>query len=147
MEQVLITDHAVTFSVPGKPVGKGRPRVGRGGGHARMFTPEKNVSSENLVGWTAAQAMAGRQVITGPVNVRLHIAMDIPASWSKVKQQRALEGLEHPTTKPDMDNVIKAIFDAMNGVVWKDDVQVIGLSTSKAYGQAPGVRVEVREIA
>ena len=138
---------AIRFMVPGKPVGKGRPRIGKVGRHARMFTPEKTVSYEGLVGWTAAQAMVGRAMVLGPVQVNLSIAMDVPASWSKVKQARALEGREFPTTKPDMDNVIKAIFDALNGVVWKDDVQVVALSTSKTYGAAPGVTVEVWEVA
>ena len=135
----------VTFTVPGKPQGKGRPRVGRVGGFSRMFTPEKTVSYENLIGWTAAQAMAGRTLLLGPVAVSLHIAMEVTASWSKAKQARALAGTESPTTKPDMDNVIKAVFDAINGVVWKDDVQVVQLTTTKAYAAAPGVTVEVAE--
>jgi Holliday junction resolvase RusA-like endonuclease len=138
---------AVRFTVPGKPVGKGRPRIGRVGAHARMFTPEKTVSYEGLVGWTAAQAMAGRSLLLGPVGVAMHIGLDVPASWSKVKQAKALIGQIHPATKPDMDNVVKAIFDALNGVVWKDDVQVVSLSVGKQYAEAPGVFVEVREIA
>lgn len=111
-----------------------------------MFTPEKTVSYEGLVGWTAAQAMAGRPLVLGPVAAEVHIAVDVPASWSKVKQARALAGREWPTTKPDMDNVVKAIFDAINGVVWKDDVQVVHLVCTKGYASAPGVVVEVREI-
>ena len=136
----------VSFTVPGKPIGKGRPRIGKVGGFSRMFTPEKTVNYEGLVGWTAAQAMAGRPLIAGPVSVVLHIAAEIPASWSKAKQARATAGAEFPTTKPDMDNVIKAVFDAMNGVVWKDDVQVVSLKTTKAYALAPCVQVEVKEV-
>lgn len=137
----------ILFTVPGKAVGKGRPRIGRVGSHARMFTPEKTVSYEGLVGWTAAQAMAGRPLILGPVSVCMDIGMDVPASWSKVKQAKALGGEIHPTTKPDMDNVVKAIFDALNGVVWKDDVQVVRLTTGKQYAHTPQVCVEIREIA
>lgn len=133
----------LTFTVPGQAVGKGRPRIGKVGGFSRMFTPEKTVSYESLVGYSAAQAMAGRALIEGPVSVRLHIGVQIPASWSGAKQRRALAGLELPTTKPDIDNVEKAIFDGMNGVVWKDDVQVVDVTKSKRYASVPGVMVEV----
>lgn len=110
-----------------------------------MYTPEKTVSYEGLVGWTAAQAMSGRQMLLGPVSVVLHLNMEVPASWSKAKQKRALSGVERPTTKPDMDNVVKAIFDAINGVVWRDDVQVVSLMATKAYTATPSVYVEIAE--
>jgi Holliday junction resolvase RusA-like endonuclease len=133
----------ITFTIPGQPVGKGRARVGKVGGFSRLYTPEKTVSYESLVGYSAAQAMAGQPLLEGAVSVRLRIEVQIPASWSKVKQQRALAGSEHPTTKPDIDNVEKAVFDGMNGVVWKDDVQVVDVAKSKRYGLTPGVTVEV----
>lgn len=136
----------ITFTIPGQPVGKGRPRVGKVGGFSRLYTPEKTVSYESLVGYSAAQAMAGRPLVDGAVSVRLHIAVQIPASWSKAKQQRALAGQEFPTTKPDIDNVEKAVFDGMNGVVWKDDVQVVEVAKSKRYSLTPGVTVEVQPL-
>lgn len=98
---------------------------------------------ENLVGWTAAQAMAGRPLLLGAVRVSLMIYCAVPASWSKVKQRRALDGLEYPTVKPDIDNVEKAIFDAINGIVWKDDVQVVRVSKEKRYSATPCVQVSI----
>jgi Holliday junction resolvase RusA-like endonuclease len=134
---------AIRFIVPGQPVGKGRPRVGNVGGFSRLYTPEKTVSYENLVGYSAAQAMKGRPLIDSPVSVTLHIGVQIPASWSGAKRRRALAGVELPTTKPDIDNVEKVIFDGMNGVVWKDDVQVVDVCKTKRYSLTPGVSVEV----
>jgi Holliday junction resolvase RusA-like endonuclease len=104
------------------------------------------VSYEGLVGYTAAQAMAGAPLIEGPVQVTLRIDCDIPASWSRIKQWRAREGHIRPTTKPDIDNAIKALFDAMNGVVFKDDVQVVAVSVVKRYAAAPGAQVVVTAI-
>jgi Holliday junction resolvase RusA-like endonuclease len=137
----------VEFFVPGQPVGKGRPRIGRVAGHARMFTPEKTVSYESTVKLFASRAMAGRALIEGAVRVEMLIACQIPASWSQKKQASAAAGGVLPTTKPDVDNVEKALFDAMNGVVWKDDVQVVSVVKDKRYSPLPGVTVTVEEIA
>ncbi|KSC12366.1 RusA family crossover junction endodeoxyribonuclease, partial [Pseudomonas aeruginosa] len=109
----------VMFTVPGEPVGKGRPRIGRVGAHARMFTPAKTANYEGLIAHSGQQAMAGRALFEGPVLVELDIALSIPQSMSKKRKSLALAGGLYPTKKPDMDNVIKAIYDGLNGVVWK----------------------------
>lgn len=132
------------FIVYGAPQGKGRPRVGKIGQHVRMFTPQKTLAYEGLVAHCGAQAMANRPLIDGPVELRLLIDVQIPASWSKKKQAQALAGEVLPTTKPDVDNVIKAIGDGLNGVVWKDDVQITDIITRKRYSEKPQVRVMVR---
>jgi len=108
-----------------------------------MFTPEKTVNYEGLVALAAQQAMAGAALLEGACEVKLRIDCQIPASWSQKKQRAAAAGEIRPTTKPDADNVIKAIFDAMNGVVWKDDVQAVELAVSKRYSMVPGVAVRV----
>lgn len=133
----------ITFTVPGQPYGKGRPRVGTIHGRARMFTPEKTVSYENKVAFVAQQAMAGAALIEGAVDVSLFIVCQIPASWSKKKQAAATAGAVYPTTKPDIDNIEKIIYDAINGVVWKDDVQVVDVRKVKRYGPVPGVSVRI----
>ena len=130
---------AVEFTVPGPPVGKGRPRMAAG----RMYTPAKTASYESLVAYAAAVAMKGRPLFEGACSCTLDIVLPIPASWSRKKQAQALEGGLYPTTKPDKDNVIKAVYDAMNGVVWRDDVQACDGQQTKRYGAVPGVRVRV----
>lgn len=136
----------ITFFVPGQPVGKGRPRIGRVGNHARMFTPAKTVNYEGLVAHAASQAMGGQARIEGPVDVHLHIGCQVPASWSRKKQEQALAGAILPTTKPDIDNIEKAIYDALNGVAWKDDVQVCDVVKRKRYAATPGVRVTIHPV-
>lgn len=134
----------IDFVVYGAPQGKGRPRVGRVGANVRMFTPAKTLAYEGLVAHCGAAAMAGRALIEGPVELRLVIECQVPASWSKRKQAQALAGEILPTTKPDVDNVIKAIGDGLNGVVWRDDVQVTDVITRKRYAEKPQVRVTIR---
>jgi Holliday junction resolvase RusA-like endonuclease len=75
--------------------------------------------------------------------VQLSITMAVPISWSKKKAAAALAGQVLPTRKPDADNVVKAVFDGMNGVVWRDDVQAVDLQLRKRYGTTPGVHVRV----
>lgn len=133
----------LVFVVPGPAIGKGRPRVGKVGNHARLFTPPKTVNYEGLVALAAAQAMQGRPLIEGPVAVSIDISCQIPESWSRRKKQDAVNHVVLPTTKPDIDNVEKALFDAMNGVVWVDDVQVVNVSKRKRYAATPGVRIAV----
>lgn len=133
----------VSFLVPGEPVGKGRPRVGRVGNHARLFTPAKTANYESLIALAAQQAMQGRELIVGPVLMELRISVGIAASWSKKKTAAALMGTVMPTKKPDADNVLKAICDGINGIVFKDDVQVVNVSLSKRFSETPGVSVRV----
>ncbi|MEY4376244.1 MAG: hypothetical protein RJB26_794 [Pseudomonadota bacterium] len=132
----------IEFVVPGQPVGKGRPRVGKRGARAILYTPTKTANYEGLIAHTAQAAMAGRPLIETPVEVRLFIDCQIPASWSQKKQRQALAAEILPTTKPDADNVLKALNDGLNGVVWRDDVQ--DTIMRKRYSATPGLRVQIR---
>ena len=140
----------IEFFVPGTPVGKGRPRAARRGAGVVMFTPEKTAGYEALVAATAAAALAcdalAHQLLDGPLEAVLEMRFPAPASWSKAKRARALAGAEWHTSKPDADNVAKAILDACNGVVFRDDAQVVVLIATKAFSEEPGVRVVIREV-
>lgn len=133
----------ISFTVPGNPQGKQRPRIGKVGQHARMFTPAKTVAYESLVSHAAHQAMDGGALIDQAVHVFMTITCQVPANWSKKKQAAALLQQIRPTTKPDIDNVEKAIFDGCNGVVWRDDVCVVAVTKEKRYGATPGVCVTI----
>ena len=140
----------IEFFVPGTPVGKGRPRAARRGAGVVMFTPGKTADYEALVAATAAAALAcdalAHQLLDGPLEAVLEMRFPAPASWSKAKRARALAGAEWHTSKPDADNVAKAILDACNGVVFRDDAQVVVLIATKAFSEEPGVRVVIREV-
>jgi Holliday junction resolvase RusA-like endonuclease len=134
----------IEFVVPGEPVGKGRPRAFRMGNGVRMHTPENTARYENLVAIAAQQAMAGRAPMGGPVAVEMVLVTAPPASWSQKKRNQALDRMILPTTKPDCDNVLKAIADACNGIVWGDDRQITDVVIRKRYGMRPMARVTVR---
>jgi Holliday junction resolvase RusA-like endonuclease len=131
----------IVFVVPGEPVGKGRPRAFRVGNGVRMHTPDKTARYENLVALSAQESMAGRMPLDGPVAVDMLLITTPPASWSKRKRAQALDGMILPTTKPDCDNVLKAIADACNGIVWGDDKQITDVVIRKRYGVRPMARV------
>ena len=137
----------IEFFVPGAPIGKGRPRAARRGAGVVMFTPEKTAGYEALVAAAASNAMRAEAgpLFTGPLEAVLEMRIPIPASWSKAHKAAALAGIELPTSRPDIDNVAKAILDACNGVVFRDDAQVVMLVATKAFSDETGVRVVIRE--
>lgn len=133
----------ISFTIPGNPVGKGRPRVAMRGGFAQHYTPEKTASYESLVKMAGHQGMGGTPMLLEAVAVVLDICVQIPASWSQRKRERAISGDIQPTTKPDIDNVEKAVFDGLNGIAWKDDVQVVRVTKEKRYSVTPCVQVSI----
>lgn len=137
---------AVAFVIPGEVVGKGRPRFAKRGNFVQAYTPEKTASYENLVKLHAGIAMNARQPIAIAVSCTIAIEVMPPASWSQKKRTAALSGDVHPTSKPDLDNCAKGIFDAMNGIVWIDDKQVVSMTVVKRYGQVARAAVEVRPL-
>ena len=107
----------ITFYIPGNPQGKARPRLGRG----KVYTPKKTVDYESLIKVMAYNAMKRTPLMSGPVYAEINIYMLIPNSWSKKEKKLAEQEIRLPTVKPDLDNIIKVIFDAINGIVYIDD--------------------------
>lgn len=144
---VRSSPQGVVFTVPGVPVGKGRPKFSRHGAHVQVHTPEKTANYENLVKLVAAEAMAGANLLKRPIALHLTMHMPIPESWSKKRKDLAVRGLIGATVKPDLDNVCKAIADAMNGIVYTDDKLIVSATIVKQYGTVPHVAVRVQEYA
>lgn len=135
----------ITFTVWGDPVAQGRPRTAVIGGRARVYDPEKSRNYKALIRLVAQEAKPDH-LLEGPVSLTLRIFKRFPASFSKRAREQARAGNIRPATKPDASNILKAIEDALNGVVWVDDRQIVDLIVSKAYDDEPRVEVEVREI-
>lgn len=133
----------VAFEVMGDPVGKGRPKFARRGDYVNTYTPKKTAMYETRVQVAARQAMGAQLPHTGAMAVWLSLDIAIPLSWSKKKQQQALAFEIYPTSKPDVDNVLKAILDACNGIVWVDDKQVIDVIIHKRYALSGSAKVQV----
>lgn len=140
-----MSTNTITIIVPGEARGKGRPRFAKRGNFVKTYTDDKTLSYENLVAYAGAQAMAGRAPLSCPVSVNLSVTTVPPASWSKKKQHLALLGGVFPATKPDADNIQKIIYDALNGIVWLDDKQIVTVIYKKRYSEFPGVVLDVEE--
>lgn len=136
----------IRFTVPGAPVAKGRPRLTTRGGFARAFTPAKTVAYEGLVALAGQDAMNGAPPFSGALSLEIVAWFAIPASWSKKKREAAIAGRMRHTSRPDGDNILKAIGDGLNGVCWIDDSQIAEARVSKRYGETPCVAVEVRAL-
>lgn len=136
----------VNFRVDGEPVGKGRPRFSRQGGFVKTYTPAKTAKWETVVRECAVQAMGMSEPLDGPLALSVKVWKGIPASWSKKKQKDAELNEIRPIGKPDIDNYVKAIMDAGNGVLWKDDSQIVELHGIKAYSKYPCVEIFVAEV-
>jgi Holliday junction resolvase RusA-like endonuclease len=136
----------IEFIVLGQPVPKGRPKFARRGKGVVAYTPAKTAAYESLVQRAAGAAMDGREPTTRPVKLVVNIALEVPVSWSKKRRAMALAGAIRATKKPDADNVLKGLKDGCNGIVWKDDAQVVCIELWKAYGAIPSASVSVLEI-
>lgn len=135
---------SLTFHVDINPVPKGRPRFSKVGGFMRSYTPKKTSDYETEVR-TQAQAVMTREPLETPLAVYLYFRLPIPGSYSKKRQEACLKGLERPTKKPDIDNLAKSVLDGINGVIWRDDSQIVSLHITKVYSSQPGVDVLIRE--
>ena len=134
---------SVVFEVQGKVIGKARPRVTRVG-HA--YTPATTRLYEKAI--RDAFLAAGGSKISGYVHVDFEATTKLQASATKAQKAMRLEGKELATSKPDIDNIEKALLDAISrGVAFDDDVQVVSVRKIKGrYETEPRLIVRVREI-
>jgi Holliday junction resolvase RusA-like endonuclease len=124
----------ITVIIQGEPVAKGRPRMTRRG---FAYTPAATRKFEAHGRLAAQLAMDGRPPIEAPVRIELLVELPVPASWSERKRAAAVVGDVRPTSRPDIDNFLKAILDAINGIVVADDSQVVETHATKKFGIAP----------
>lgn len=127
--------------IPGPPGAKGRPRFNRASG--RAYTPSKTLRYESYVRAAMAEAMGDRALFDGPTAVAMVFHMPEPKSMRKRDAGRQLPH----TKRPDLDNLMKAVLDAANGVVVTDDSVICAILARKQYGEKPGVRIEFTEEA
>jgi Holliday junction resolvase RusA-like endonuclease len=135
----------VTFKVDADPVGKQRARYAKRGNFVQTYTPDKTRNYESLIKEAAIEAMGSSEPLETPVTLYLYIRAPIPKSLPKKRIEACLNGSEKPIKKPDASNVLKSVEDAMNGVVYKDDSQIINLHVTKVYSTLAGVDVCVKE--
>lgn len=112
-----------SFVLRGEVRGKPRPRFSARGGYGRAYTPASYMKYERSI--AKAYTEAGGKKFSGAVSVSIFIHRELPKSRPK----RLLA--EPDTSKPDIDNVAKAVLDALNGVAYEDDRQVVSLNVTK----------------
>lgn len=139
-----------TFTIPGEPGAKGRPRlsVDRYRGYPKIHTPDKTINYENLVILEYDKVYHEAELYAPKVMLELSIDAyyTIPESISKKKKEAMAAGLIRPTKKPDIDNVLKIIADALNKVAYHDDSQIVSVCVNKYYSEKPRVEVALSKI-
>jgi Holliday junction resolvase RusA-like endonuclease len=136
----------VTVMLAGEPQGKGRARAVRRGNYIGHYTPEKTRTYEGMIRSAAMDALGNKAPFEDPVEFVLRAVFPVPTSWSCRKRQRALTGELKPGKKPDLDNIVKAWNDALNGVVYRDDALICRMTLDKRYGPQALVVVTVRPL-
>lgn len=134
----------IKFTVPGKPVGKQRPRFSRTFTGVRTYTPRKTAEYESLVRISYRQV--SKQKLEGAISATIYGYFEPPRSISKKQREQMLKGDISYIKKIDSDNLAKSILDALNGVAYDDDAQVCLLIVQKLYAETARVEVVLEEI-
>lgn len=134
------------FTVEGQPQGKARPRFSRRS--RSVYTPRKTVAYEDLV--AKCYHDAGGKLYPDDCYIRISVNafFGIPKSYSKKKRMQCINDEIRPTKKPDIDNILKVILDALNGVAYEDDRQVVYVRCHKYYADSEmgHVDIEIAEV-
>jgi Holliday junction resolvase RusA-like endonuclease len=137
----------IAFVARGKaePAGSKLPGRAKSG---RLFVRDDNPKAkqwQRLVAAAAGEAMAGRELMTGPLRLRLFFVVRRPGGHWTTKGALSAEGRRrpYPDRRPDLTKLIRAVEDALTEVVWRNDEQVVQQEASKVYGDPPRCEVEV----
>lgn len=144
----------VNFTIDGEAKGKERPRFNTNTG--RAHTAEQTIMYENwiklLYRSTVKYYFQGnvKMIVNCYYGITKKDREAIKKNNIKTKEYQEakakLDGLSRPTKKPDLDNVIKAIADSLNGIAYKDDAQIVEIESKKFYSETPRVEVTIQDI-
>ena len=132
------------FIVPGDVEGKARPRMNTRTGKA--YTPTKTKIYEYMIRMCFINTFPDYIPIEKRVKCTIFANFDVPKSTSKKNKELMLKGEISPTKKPDIDNIIKVVLDAMNGFAFKDDTQVTEIVVRKQYSVIEGLYISIEEV-
>ena len=131
-----------SFEIAGLAKGKGRPRFRSTGRFVQTYTDKETATWENFV--RLSYINSGGEKLSGNIEVVIQSYFPIPKSVSK-KKRAQLVGAPFPH-KPDCDNLAKSILDALNGIAFDDDMQVIMLVVTKFYAEDAKTVVHLGEL-
>lgn len=126
----------IRFTLPIVPTAQARPKVAARGKFARVYkTRAQQANERTLEAWLKDYAPA--DPLSGPLTLDFVAALPVPASTGKKTREAMLAGLELPAKKPDLDNIVKQLKDAMTRLqFWRDDAQIVTLRCKKIYADA-----------
>ena len=136
----------ISIWIPGKPMAKQSVKFARIGNHVRAYQPTKVTNYQAYLKMTIANYMVAhklRLIERGiPVCLEIIAYWEYPKSFSKKKRESTI----WKVTRPDTDNISKPIKDAMNGIVYHDDSQVVYEKIQKLYSEETGIMIIIKEI-
>lgn len=135
----------IQFTVYGEPVAQGRPKFSSAGGFTRAYDPAKSRDYKDYVR-LAAREYAPAALLEGPLGIAVTAYRSTPKSFGKKKAAEAERGGILPVTKPDADNYLKGVKDALKGIIWKDDSQVVDAFVKKRYSSKPRIEIKIKEL-
>ncbi len=130
------------LTIDGVPVAKGRPRLGRYG----TYTPKKTQEYEEYVKMCWVAKYGGVQPLQQSLEVNVVFYLPIPKSVNKKQRAEMLDGKIKHTKKPDIDNLIKSVLDALNGIAYSDDSKIIRVAAEKQYSEKPKTELIIKEV-
>lgn len=137
------------FFVAGLPVPQGSKKIVRCGAHPIMVEASKGLMPWRQQVSATARCRAPERPRPGPVEVRLDFFMRAPKTKIPVScpKRRDAAGLAWPTTRPDIDKLSRGILDALTGIFWEDDSQVVRLIAEKHFAEREtGVKIGIEEL-
>lgn len=137
-------NRSVSFTIPGKPFGKQRPRVVRRGKFTSTYTPKETIEYENLVKISYYNENSDTK-LKGAIKASIIGTFPIPKGASKKQKEGMLNGEIKYTKKIDCDNMAKCCLDALNNIAFDDDSQIYDLHINKKYGEIPKVEIKLEE--
>ena len=123
----------IEFIVPGEAIGKERPRFVRRGKFVATYTPQKTKDYQKEV-LIAYNKVARGKKLYGSIKAEVCAIYEPPKSVSKKTREKMISGEIPYTKKPDVDNILKSVCDALNEVTYDDDAQINDARVTKMYG-------------
>lgn len=131
------------FEVIGDIKGKARPRVNTY--TCQVYTPTSTKDYEELIKQYFVMKYPKYVSLENRVFIKIIAYFKIPKTTSKKDQALIEDGKLSPTKKPDIDNIVKIILDALNKMAFKDDNQITKLDVEKVYGEEEKIFVRIEE--
>ncbi|KMO45322.1 RusA family crossover junction endodeoxyribonuclease [Lacticaseibacillus rhamnosus] len=135
----------IRLTIPGEPVAQGRPRFSRRGKYVSTYDPPKSRGYKEYIKQIARQELH-IEPLTGSIRINVKVYRGIQKSDSKLTRRKKQDGIIRPTVKPDVDNYYKSVSDALTGILWEDDNQIVEIHVGKWYSDHPRIEIEVEEI-